>query len=103
MKKKILIIVLVVIIVIAILIGAIVIVNNVTNTGNNENSASINSNNSEGENSQVASSEFSFIFDLQNFHCQCNNFFPKSVVVFSFYIFDFLYSIIYFCIRQLSY
>ena len=64
MKKKILIIVLVVIIVIAILIGAIVIVNNVTNTGNNENSASINSNNSEGENSQVASSEFSFIFDF---------------------------------------
>ena len=49
------------------------------------------------------SSQNSIEFDKQNFHCQCNNFFLKSVVIFSFYIFDSLYSIIYFCFRQLSY
>ena len=32
---------------------------------------------------------FSDIFGkTQNFHCQCNNFFLKSVVIFSFHIFD---------------
>ena len=46
---------------------------------------------------------FRHIFCQQNFHCQCNNFLIKSVVIFSFYIFAFIYFTIYFCFRQLSY